>query len=380
MIELEKNLMRSLLNKYLNCLKNTDSIVDAVNARYSKNEITLEMIKDAFDENGMLKKPVAEFIGEKNVDRIKGYAAINIRYANLREQDLFLLDSIDFEVGAMVHDLAIKDPANNNIETISDLKKSMTESDLDQYQTDIKSTHLNGLEDNDLARTIIDFYFKSNLKKAQSVIDPTSGKHIFSFNGEQIKFEHEPFWKLDDLYTQLDDTHKKSANNEFAELLNEWEDKESDKLPFKQLRDLQLRSIESKAIQLENSGELVAARVAKTLHNTIKINYDKFDKDEISFDEFKKNCNAAIDIARPELQKHRGWSQVLHELVIIIANSVTFGAASAISILSTSKLWFLNSPVTDSHKKLDTLKSQLDELKSPKSETDSDLGPSTPKK
>ncbi|BBB15772.1 uncharacterized protein RVIR1_13250 [Candidatus Rickettsiella viridis] len=117
---------------------------------------------------------------------------------------------------------------------------------------------------------------------------------------------------------------------------------------------IQLKVIKKKADELEKRGYHQAAVCAETLYTKIKNSAEDFDKKKISTQTFREQCFQAIQTAKPELEKHRGWKQVLGNLALaILGLGIFYVAAGLIHKGISGKFLFFNN--TNSAKKLATL-------------------------
>lgn len=135
--------------------------------------------------------------------------------------------------------------------------------------------------------------------------------------------------------------------NKFYELLSLVEDKAEDF--FKRLRyeDEHGGSPDLKE-KLRN-----AANTASTLHSNLKSHAEHYFLYGDDYDTFKNNCNAAIETARPVLNEHRGWKQLLGNIGLVIAGAgIFYLAACSINKLVTGRFLFFQ---TDTGKKVDNL-------------------------
>jgi len=113
-----------------------------------------------------------------------------------------------------------------------------------------------------------------------------------------------------------------------------------------------LQEIQAKEKVLRKNGHTGAADCAQAL-------YDAINKQLIALNEnnnilnFKQNCTQAIEIARPELEKHRGWKQVLGNLALaVVGVGVLYVIAGLINKAVTGNFLFFK---TDSSNKIDQL-------------------------
>ena len=115
----------------------------------------------------------------------------------------------------------------------------------------------------------------------------------------------------------------------------------------------QLKEIETKEQDLRSRGHITAADCALNLHNTLKEKHNEFVEGKIDTQTFKNSCTDAINTARPELEKHRGWKQVLGNLALaVVGLGVLYVVAGLINKVATGSFLFFK---TDSANKLDKL-------------------------
>lgn len=123
---------------------------------------------------------------------------------------------------------------------------------------------------------------------------------------------------------------------------------------------IQLKSISRKADFLEQDGHKQAANCAHRLYETIHAHYDHWINKEITNQTFQTQCSQAIDTARPELEKHRGWKQLLGNLMLaIVGLGVFYVAAGLINKAVTGHFLFFK---TDSQQKIDQLEHTLQSI------------------
>ncbi len=82
----------------------------------------------------------------------------------------------------------------------------------------------------------------------------------------------------------------------------------------------QLLEIKAKEKDLRSNGHILAANYAKDLYKTVKDKHKELTEEKIDIQTFKNSCTDAIKVARPELEKHRGWKQVLGNFSKIPSN------------------------------------------------------------
>jgi hypothetical protein len=126
----------------------------------------------------------------------------------------------------------------------------------------------------------------------------------------------------------------------------------------------QLKDIKAKEKELRSNGHTVAADYAKDLYKTIKNKHKKLTEEKINIQTFKNSCTDAIKIARPELEKHRGWKQVLGNLALaVVGIGVLYVIAGLINKAVTGNFLFFK---TDSANKIDQLEQSVKSINSPK--------------
>lgn len=113
-----------------------------------------------------------------------------------------------------------------------------------------------------------------------------------------------------------------------------------------------LQKIQAKEQVLRKNGHTGAADCAQVLYETVETQLKELtEKKDIS--NFKQNCTQAIEIARPELEKHRGWKQVLGNLALaVVGVGVLYVIAGLINKAVTGNFLFFK---TDSSNKIDKL-------------------------
>jgi hypothetical protein len=115
----------------------------------------------------------------------------------------------------------------------------------------------------------------------------------------------------------------------------------------------QLNAIKMKELELRTNGYRVAADHAKNLYDLITDKHQAFLAEAIDTQTFKTHCLAAIEAARPELERHRGWKQLLGNLALaVLGVGVLYVMAGLINQAVTGKFLFFK---TDSAHKIDQL-------------------------
>jgi hypothetical protein len=97
----------------------------------------------------------------------------------------------------------------------------------------------------------------------------------------------------------------------------------------------------------------MAANTASDLHSKLKSHADHYFLYGDNYDTFKNNCNLAITQARPILEQHRGWKQVLGNFgLCVLGVGILYVGACGINKLITGRFLFFQ---TDSGNKVDNL-------------------------
>ena len=126
----------------------------------------------------------------------------------------------------------------------------------------------------------------------------------------------------------------------------------------------QLLEIKTKEKDLRINGHIVAANYAKDLYKTVKDKHKELTEEKIDIQTFKNSCTDAIKVARPELEKHRGWKQVLGNLALaVVGVGVLYVIAGLINKAVTGNFLFFK---TDSANKIDQLEQSIKSFNGPK--------------
>ncbi len=126
-----------------------------------------------------------------------------------------------------------------------------------------------------------------------------------------------------------------------------------------------LARMEKKVVELEQEAikspkkYQKAAQAGRGLLDSLKWSGKQYFAKDISKEKFIELSNGYIDGAQEELQKHRGWSEFIRDLMFFFTNVLTVGVASGISYLLTGKIRFFEVPPTDSMVRLQRLKTDL---------------------
>lgn len=124
----------------------------------------------------------------------------------------------------------------------------------------------------------------------------------------------------------------------------------------------QLNEIKTKEQDLRNRGHITAANIALNLHEKLEDKHNKFIEGKIDPQTFKNSCTDAVNTARPELEKHRGWKQVLGNLALaVVGLGVLYVVAGLINKAATGNFLFFK---TDSANKLDKLDQTIESIAS----------------
>lgn len=98
-----------------------------------------------------------------------------------------------------------------------------------------------------------------------------------------------------------------------------------------------------------NSSYEEANNVATELYKTLISAHKKFYHDKsISISELHDQCKKAIDDAKPTLVKHRGWSEILHDIAFVILSTLSAGIAPLANKWFNNRYRFLATGPTNS--------------------------------
>lgn len=118
-----------------------------------------------------------------------------------------------------------------------------------------------------------------------------------------------------------------------------------------------LDKIKIKELDLRDRGYAVAADRAKELHGLIQEKHSDLIEGKIDNPTFKRDCIDAINQARPELEQHRGWKQILGNLAFaIVGLGILYVAAGLINKAVTGSFLFFK---TESAKKVEQLEGAI---------------------
>ena len=130
----------------------------------------------------------------------------------------------------------------------------------------------------------------------------------------------------------------------------------------KQITD-QLDIIQAKALRLKKNGHSTAGKKAQDLHDTIKKATDLYFAGNLTPHDCRVQCDDAIKAARPELETHRGWKEVLGNLALIILGVVGFVVKECINMAQNKPFLFFSK--TESAKMVDAIEITLDSVVPP---------------
>jgi hypothetical protein len=115
--------------------------------------------------------------------------------------------------------------------------------------------------------------------------------------------------------------------------------------------DVQLDTLEMKALDLSYRGHQLAATEVKSLvFNLHNLNRWYFSEGKIDYVDYKTRALQAIDESRPSLEQHRGYKKTLGNLILLI---LTVGTAFLIHKACTGDFFFFKQ--TESAKQINAL-------------------------
>lgn len=146
-----------------------------------------------------------------------------------------------------------------------------------------------------------------------------------------------------------------SAAQSLRRLILQTEEKDDDN--FLAQFEIHLAALTLMAQKLDARGEAPAAKAAKNLLRHLNAFKNKLADKTINKHVFISSCTLAINIARTELEHHRGWKEVAGNIGLFFGLLVIgYCIALAVNHHYTGRLWFFP---TTSAKKLDALEEQL---------------------
>lgn len=123
--------------------------------------------------------------------------------------------------------------------------------------------------------------------------------------------------------------------------------------------DRQLNQVENKAKNLCDRGHTLAyCKAIGIVHLLRDLNHDYFKEKKIDYKTYKAKAFCIIYLARSELDKHRGYKQILGNLLILIA---TLGTGQLLNKAFNGHFLFFKK--TDSSKHIDTLHQLIEKAK-----------------
>lgn len=120
--------------------------------------------------------------------------------------------------------------------------------------------------------------------------------------------------------------------------------------------DSQIAIISKKIKELENRKCDSAVQVSITLRGSLEVLKKQFETDTIDYDVLKTKSTDAINTARPELEKHRGWKEVLAKIVFWI---IGIGKEGQAAVNAYKGSFFKVS--TDSENKLNEIQKSIED-------------------
>jgi hypothetical protein len=118
--------------------------------------------------------------------------------------------------------------------------------------------------------------------------------------------------------------------------------------------DFQLLVLEAKKTELGYRGFYKASDAAATLHTTLIELKDQYARGTINYPDYKKQSITAIDTARIELGKHRGWKEILGNIASCILG---LGIGYAVVCAFKGRFFKFN---TDADNKLDEIQKTIE--------------------
>jgi hypothetical protein len=121
----------------------------------------------------------------------------------------------------------------------------------------------------------------------------------------------------------------------------------------------QLSKLESKAKLLLKDGHKDAYASAMNIHSTFTNAFKQLQKDG-DHQTFNKTCTDVLTKERPQLEKHRGWSEFLINLAIAIPTAgIGLLVKGAINLAQNKSFFFVHK--TESSKIVDEIQDKLDQ-------------------
>lgn len=111
-----------------------------------------------------------------------------------------------------------------------------------------------------------------------------------------------------------------------------------------------------------NKLPLAAKKEAQSLQKALQEALTRFTENEIGTQEFSSQCEAAIKQARPILEKHAKWSNLLDKILFIVGTVFTLGLANLTSKITSNRFRFHTRFHNDTPNNLDNLEQKLQRL------------------
>lgn len=171
---------------------------------------------------------------------------------------------------------------------------------------------------------------------------------------------HEQVLKINAQLREEREAEKRRAQEQQVLLLKERQEKPKPATPgmLELAFNEKIALLADKMLEFKGQAECQAAYDAlDTLHQALKVEgalYFSAPPSEETFDTFKENCDKHILAARPEIDKHRGWSKILINIAaIVLSAGVGYLIAAGVNLaLNKGKFTFFS---TDSSLKVDEI-------------------------
>lgn len=132
--------------------------------------------------------------------------------------------------------------------------------------------------------------------------------------------------------------------------------KEACKRFISMLENLSIKLAELRAKAQDNKHYIPASEKGWELFNSLVLSgIEYFETETLTSEQFNQQCADAISKARPELEKHRGFSELFADIVFFTISLCTLGAANMVSKLTTGSYRFFSPKKTDAVEQLDRL-------------------------
>lgn len=133
---------------------------------------------------------------------------------------------------------------------------------------------------------------------------------------------------------------------------------------------IKLETLKKKATdkfgRTKNNNYAYAYNEAADLYGNLEsLSFDYFNKHATKestaeeWDKFRKDCITKINKAKPVLEKHRGFSEILHNLLFYVVSTITFGVAPGLHKYLSGEARFFKPPKTDSAQELEILEKSI---------------------